>query len=106
MRRASVRICGCDFEIKYCEPGAWSAGAMGRTDILKGEILINEKLEADQSISTQIHEMLHLMLDSNGHHAASNDEVFISSLASSITAFLRDNPERLAAWREVWDMTI
>jgi hypothetical protein len=34
------------------------------------------------------------------------DEVFVSALSSSLTAFLRDNPERLAAWRETWEMGI
>jgi hypothetical protein len=106
MKRISVRVCGCDYEIKYSDPGAWSAGAMGRTNVFKGEILIKDTLEADQSVATQIHEIVHLMLDATGHQSASGDEVFVSALSSSLTAFLRDNPERLAAWRETWEMGI
>jgi hypothetical protein len=106
MKRTSVRVCGCDYEIKYSDPGSWASGAMGRTDVFNGEILIKDTLEADQSVATQIHEIVHLILDAIGRHDASSDEAFVSTLASSLTAFLRDNPEKLAAWREIWEMGI
>jgi len=104
-KRNFIRVCGNDIEIIYSDPQAWAHGAMGRSDVLKGEILIRHDLEADQAASTTIHEVIHLILDGIGQYQASQDEVFVSSFAAAWTAFLRDNPNRLAAWREVWEIT-
>ena len=79
MIRKTIRVCGNDIAIKYSDPLSWASGAMGRSDVLKGEILIRHDLEADQAASTTIHEVVHLILDGIGQHGASQDEAFVSS---------------------------
>lgn len=41
---------------------------------------------------TLLHEVLHLVLDISGRKTEAGDEALVSTMASALHAFLRDNP--------------
>ncbi len=104
MKNQQIKVCGMDIEQIYDDPKAWAANGMGRTDPIKGEILIRNDLHADQAILTLMHELLHMILDNSGFYDLGKDEVFVSVMATQLICLLHDNPKLISTWQEVWTM--
>jgi hypothetical protein len=88
-----IRLCGMDVEVLETNPGAWAKNAMGRSDSVYGAIYLREDMPLTVKHSTLMHEVLHMICDTTGLVSISENETAISTLATSLHSFIRDNPE-------------
>jgi hypothetical protein len=89
----TIKLCGQDVEIKTTAPGNWSAGGMGRSSTLDGEILLRAGMPDSVRAGTLLHEVVHFCLSANGFNEQSSNEQMVATLSNSLMAALRDNPQ-------------
>ena len=85
------RICGIDMSVEIADPSLWAENGMGRTSQKSGKILICQGMTKDTTNATNLHEVVHMILDMNGFHDATGDEKMVAVLANGLFAWLRDN---------------
>jgi len=91
MRASKIlRICGVDVTVKYSDPGDWAPGGQGRANTADFSITIKDGLPKDCEATVLLHEVIHTICSMNGL-SFDRQETEVSVLATSLTAFLRDN---------------
>lgn len=86
-----IKIYNHSIKVVESNPSDWSNG-MGRSNTLKGEILLNKTLPEDMKLNTLLHEVLHFILDIHSLKLSDN-ETAVSLIATGMIDFLRSNPD-------------
>ena len=86
------RICGIDISVEVTDPSLWAENAMGRTSQKSDKILICSGMTKETTNSTNVHEVVHMILDMNGFHEATGDEKMVAVVANGLFAWMRYNP--------------
>jgi hypothetical protein len=97
------RICGIDTEVVNSDPSIWATSGMGRCEQKSAKILICAGLTPDVHNSTNVHEVVHMILDMNGFGEQTNNEQMVATLSNSLYAWMRDNRRMIQSWIEQWD---
>lgn len=88
-----MKICGQDVELVFSDPEDWAVNAMGRSSTLTGRITLRKGLPKSVAHSTFLHELLHYIAMTNDIDDLDGKEFVISTIANSLLAWFRDNPE-------------
>jgi len=97
------RICGVDVSVEHSDPTIWATNGMGRCEQKQARIFLCAGLPVDVTNSTNLHEVIHMVLDMNGFSDHANQEQLVSVLGSSLFAWMRDNRQMLQSWIYGWD---
>lgn len=80
----SVNICGVPHKIQRVADGFKDNSMLGRIEYAKCLITLNSDLTPELEKVTTAHEVIHGILTHLGYNDLSDDEVFVSSLASAL----------------------
>jgi len=97
------RICGVDVDVIISDPSLWSTNGMGRSSQVDSKIFLRDGMPPDVMKSTNVHEVIHMILDMNGFSEQTNNEALVATLSNGVTAWIRDNREMVKAWIYDWD---
>ena len=59
----NLNILDHKFTVKISDPGMWGTGCMGKSCLIKSEILLRNDISKDLLQSTLLHECLHMISD-------------------------------------------
>ncbi len=100
-----LKILSCPFTLTETSAEMWNENAMGRSDLKKGAICLKAEMPEEIKMQTLIHEIIHVLAGMNDLKI-DGDEMTISTLASGLFDFFRQNPEiaqrilKGARWQE------
>jgi predicted metal-dependent peptidase len=96
MKHKSLKLYGHQVDIVEVPPNIFSQNNLGQTNIKDNRLHLNASLPESMKHSTLLHEVIHLVLDHNGHQNVSRDETVVCALEVGLFTFLRDNPGLVA----------
>ena len=87
-----ININGIDYEICF-ENADFSPGAMGRTDIKTGKILIDASMKTDIKNNTLLHEIFHIFYNSCGLSEKSTEEEIVEAMSNQMFSAMQNNKD-------------
>ena len=87
-----IKINGIDYEICF-ENDDFSPGAMGRTDIKTGKILIDASMKTDIKNNTLLHEIFHIFYNSCGLSEKSTEEEIVEAMSNQMFSAMQNNKD-------------
>lgn len=87
-----LNINGIDYEI-CLENADFSPGAMGRTNMKTGKILLDTSMKTDIKNNTLIHEMFHIFYNSCGLSERSTEEEIVEAMSNQMYAAMQNNKD-------------
>jgi hypothetical protein len=89
-----MRLCGQEVKVIYSDPKEWAPDGLGRSSTGIATITIKEGLTETVYQTVLIHEVIHYIVDTQGlANLPASDEPVVSTLANSLLAWMKDNPE-------------
>lgn len=94
MNNQKIKLMSHEIEIRFENPGSWANDGLGRAYIKDQEILINNNMKSDMTISSMLHEITHLISDLLD---LGMTEGKVTAFASGLFTLFKDNPEFIKA---------